>query len=755
MTLDNEAWAASSTRDGLFSAFGTAFKKRSQGTLYILDQTGGKVYSDPVGAPVWGLDFAPDGKFLAAATWAGEVKIYALRQGKWTLVSTTLVADAGAYGVRWVSSDELAAVCYGSGVAILGADGSIRTRVPSADVGYNLATTDDGSLFIGARNGHYIKVSKGTPELHKIPGASRAVSAISVAGNGQIVYCGGFDGHVRAVTSEGDLLWERDLIGEVWTIWSSRNGEHIVAGVGDGSIVAIRSAITTDAYDELVQHISRVEDTDLAGQRMPYINDFVGRLASLHLYGFCLRYLAKFLDLGTISHQLYEEAVADLLRLCPEDSDEIGSIYFARAEIERGHAKNWEAGLYYLRATSDPRLRLRSYTEAANAFRLEGHPAAALACFRRARSASLAEDDLKLIYTLARSLEDVGESKAARDHLDTIMVEDQDYRDVANRLKIYRRDIKKKSDSEVDYTGITVNLLGPDGPTNDVDPKLRKVVEARASELSLDNNEQIIFRSLIEDLYAKGIMSAAGDVDAVGYDRNSYIKYDFLLPEDDVKKKLEAINMIRVARFASDLNTTLDVGTATGRYPGIFRALGANAFGVDIEPQAIDYASSKFDGVDNKPILSVGDARALEYGDNMFDVVTCMMGTFIHIPITDQLTALREMYRVCRPGGVVAISTWDVECPHLTFLSMYSVREDELIIRNSRTLGDMVEMFREVPFSDIGDVRFGLVPDTISYDLGIEDLDTDGVKRLLEIDLAVRSSAPDKHGQMFICYGMK
>ncbi len=50
------------------------------------------------------------------------------------------------------------------------------------------------------------------------------------------------------------------------------------------------------------------------------------------------------------------------------------------------------------------------------------------------------------------------------------------------------------------------------------------------------------------------------------------------------------------------------------------------------------------------------DAERLEFPDGSFDAVTCALSLFL-VPDID--AALREMYRVCRPGGCVGVSFFD------------------------------------------------------------------------------------------------
>ncbi len=54
------------------------------------------------------------------------------------------------------------------------------------------------------------------------------------------------------------------------------------------------------------------------------------------------------------------------------------------------------------------------------------------------------------------------------------------------------------------------------------------------------------------------------------------------------------------------------------------------------------------------------DAESLELPNDSFDIVTCAFSVFF-FPSID--TALREMYRVCKPGGRVAVSVWGKSPP--------------------------------------------------------------------------------------------
>ncbi|MCX6005325.1 MAG: class I SAM-dependent methyltransferase [Chloroflexi bacterium] len=50
------------------------------------------------------------------------------------------------------------------------------------------------------------------------------------------------------------------------------------------------------------------------------------------------------------------------------------------------------------------------------------------------------------------------------------------------------------------------------------------------------------------------------------------------------------------------------------------------------------------------------DAEHLEFPDGTFDAVTCAFGLFM---FPDMKAALREMYRVCKPGGFVGVTSFN------------------------------------------------------------------------------------------------
>ena len=103
----------------------------------------------------------------------------------------------------------------------------------------------------------------------------------------------------------------------------------------------------------------------------------------------------------------------------------------------------------------------------------------------------------------------------------------------------------------------------------------------------------------------------------------------------------------------------LDVATGTG-----WTALAAaqhvgptgTVVGIDLAPDLLVCARQKraAAGLTNVE-LRPGDAERLDFADQRFDVVLCTMALFF---VPDMLAALREWWRVLKPGGQVSFSAW-------------------------------------------------------------------------------------------------
>jgi len=95
----------------------------------------------------------------------------------------------------------------------------------------------------------------------------------------------------------------------------------------------------------------------------------------------------------------------------------------------------------------------------------------------------------------------------------------------------------------------------------------------------------------------------------------------------------------------------LDICCGTGNLAGEVLARGGRVTAIDFAPTMIEIARSKFAGAN----FQVGDAEALPFPNQSFDVALCSFGLW-HMSAPDM--ALAEAARVLRKDGVYAYTTW-------------------------------------------------------------------------------------------------
>lgn len=99
----------------------------------------------------------------------------------------------------------------------------------------------------------------------------------------------------------------------------------------------------------------------------------------------------------------------------------------------------------------------------------------------------------------------------------------------------------------------------------------------------------------------------------------------------------------------------LDVGCGAGQLAIPAARMGLDATGVDIASNLVESARerAKAEGLDAR--FDEGDAEALPYEDDSFDVVASIFGAMF-APQPEKVAA--ELQRVCRPGGRILMGNW-------------------------------------------------------------------------------------------------
>ena len=102
----------------------------------------------------------------------------------------------------------------------------------------------------------------------------------------------------------------------------------------------------------------------------------------------------------------------------------------------------------------------------------------------------------------------------------------------------------------------------------------------------------------------------------------------------------------------------LDVACGSGQVALVAARRGLDVWGCDIATNSIAAARGRAKSEGLSATFDEGDSEALPYEDDRFDVVTSMFGAMF-APRPDLVA--RELMRVCKPGGRVAMANWTKE----------------------------------------------------------------------------------------------
>jgi SAM-dependent methyltransferase len=113
--------------------------------------------------------------------------------------------------------------------------------------------------------------------------------------------------------------------------------------------------------------------------------------------------------------------------------------------------------------------------------------------------------------------------------------------------------------------------------------------------------------------------------------------------------------MLVEAAGVTEGQQVLDVATGSGSVAVLAGQAGAQVVGIDITDAWFDDARARAAVADVDIDLRLGDAEDLPLDDESFDVVLSSFGA-IFAP--RQEVVARELVRVCRPSGVIALTAW-------------------------------------------------------------------------------------------------
>ncbi len=140
--------------------------------------------------------------------------------------------------------------------------------------------------------------------------------------------------------------------------------------------------------------------------------------------------------------------------------------------------------------------------------------------------------------------------------------------------------------------------------------------------------------------------------------------------------------------------SVLDMGCGNGR---AYQALAGRAIaydGIDGSEKLIAYAREKVR--DELVRFTVGDLRTLPYGDDAFDLVIAV-ASIHHLPSTEyRRMAIREAYRVLKPGGTFIMESWDLWRPRYYYPTTLGMLW-RWATRQGYDFGDMLKPWKSGP----------------------------------------------------------
>jgi SAM-dependent methyltransferase len=126
---------------------------------------------------------------------------------------------------------------------------------------------------------------------------------------------------------------------------------------------------------------------------------------------------------------------------------------------------------------------------------------------------------------------------------------------------------------------------------------------------------------------------------------------------DSFSRLIEPVGLVVLDHVGIEPGVTLlDVGTGSGGNVAIPAAQrGAKVVGADVTPELFEHARRRAAEAGVEVEWVEADAQELPFDDASFDRVISTFGSMF---APDHARAAAELVRVCRPGGVIAMTTW-------------------------------------------------------------------------------------------------
>jgi SAM-dependent methyltransferase len=227
-----------------------------------------------------------------------------------------------------------------------------------------------------------------------------------------------------------------------------------------------------------------------------------------------------------------------------------------------------------------------------------------------------------------------------------------------------------------------------------------------------------------------------------------YMCYEASPSADEAKKILETSHMLNVVlelESRTSTRTALDIGCATGRWPTWLALRGYQAHGYDISEIAIDICNKQAEK--NKELdmsFTLHDISDGSLINDHFALVTCMMGTFNHVPQSRLSAFLEGITHTLINDGLFAFTSWNVSSPFCDFLQLDSQTAKDTLRRNVVDIVSLKAILQANGLRVIKEIPMCLLPNKC-YDVWENSLEDASIQH---IDAFLRETLADGRPQM-------
>jgi len=168
------------------------------------------------------------------------------------------------------------------------------------------------------------------------------------------------------------------------------------------------------------------------------------------------------------------------------------------------------------------------------------------------------------------------------------------------------------------------------------------------------------------------------------------------------REKVFRMKLLEQAELCSG-NNILDLACGTGTFALMVKAEypDVSVTGLDIDPRILALARKKTCKADANIQFDSGNAGAMPYAPKTFDVVFSSL-FFHHLDSKNKLLAMKDVFRVLKPGGVFHVCDWGIPANLYSKLMFNMVRVlDGFAVTEDNVNGRLPVFMKNAGFVDV------------------------------------------------------